>query len=65
MFLVVWVNITVSYHVKYVEAADLLSSVIIILYNVCLEPYLLSVILVLSEIVYCLVVLGVLCQITF
>jgi len=30
---VVWVKITVSYSVKYVKAADLLWSVIIMLYN--------------------------------
>lgn len=48
---------------KYVKAADLLLLVMIILYNVCPKPYLLSVILLLSEVVYCcLAVLGVLAK---
>lgn len=66
VFFVVWVKITVSYFVKYVKAANLLLSVIMILYNVCSKRYLLPVILLCSEVVYCLLaVLGVLGQITF
>lgn len=59
-------KVSVCYHVKHGKTADLLLSVITKLYNIHPEPYLLFVILLLSEVAHCLlVVLRVLCQISF
>lgn len=66
MLSVVWGKVNVSYHVEHGKATDLLLSVVIKLYNIHPEPYLPSVILLLSEVACCLLaVLRVLCQISF
>lgn len=55
-----------SYRVKHGKAADLLLSVIINLYNIHPDRYLLPVILLLSEITHCLpAILRMLCKIYF